>query len=436
MCRTQRLPGIEVAPGKIVTSGPLRPRAATRIGLRSLIRAIRHTSNPESVVPEMFEKIQGLELEHWQQQKSYVFLVDSREAARYLSFQLSHLQFPGKRRQGALKIVESSYKWRSAREWMSIRSNLRLIYETHNYRVGYSCSLETCIQRALESENLELDFLSQSLGQSDFQQFKRISTWMGVYSDWDALIIDIDDFDSDYRKPTIESLLRLASGRPISVITRSKSFAEQLLADLGISEFQSYGMSLDDELSAVVLENQIGGFDDDSDDVASNDLLPSSNSPFSIQPTSYHLRPDILIDKVCLNGVDVYAGKGFDKSAVSTLSLGESEKIEIECRTRVTNWNSEIHIGLVLKEPPADVSFLVDWNSIEQLSSEYGLVRATILAPQLPNRLLGIGLALCSANSPSEYFSLKKILVVTTKSTQAEETVTAQIQSFGVASAV
>jgi hypothetical protein len=194
--------------------------------------------------------------------------------------------------------------------------------------------------------------------------------------------------------------------------------------------------SLNDELSAVVLENQIGGFDDDSDDVASNDLLPSSNPPFSIQPSSYHLRPDIIIDRVCLNGVDVYAGKGFDKRAVSTLSLGESEKIEIECRTRVTNWNSEIHLGLVLNEPPADASFLVDWSSIEQLSLQHGIVRATILTPQLPNRLLGIGLALCHANSPSEYFSLKKLLVVTTKSSQAEGTLTAQIKSFGISNTV
>lgn len=417
--------------------GILRPRAGTRVGLRSLIRAVRHKFHTAGTAPEGFERLPGIELDQWDQSKNHIFVVDSREAARCLSFQLYRRLSKCRVRRKRFLVAEVSYKWRSAREWMTIHSNLRLIYTTHNYNVGYSCPLETCVQKALHSANLTTEVLQHNLGQLDPQHFKQLSMWMGIYSDWDLLILDIDEIDVDSLKHTIETILRIAAGRKISVITRNGSFAYELQTELGEFEVHSYELNSSSEAGSATSEGDPSDtFDDDLDTTVSGDSLPAAYSPTTIFPRTFLVSPVIVVDQLKLNGNALSLLNNAEKPSIPTVVLREGERFNFECQIRIKDWDSNLSVGLVLREPQADAIFMVESSSVEQLASSEATISATLIAPQAPNQTLGIGLALCSKELPSDYFSLKKLLVVSTKSTDMSRTLSSRIEDFRVSRAV
>lgn len=408
----------------------VRPRPSIRITPYSLFLALYRISRNRALELRSFEQITVPRMDPCQESPIHIFLTNSRESARLLSYILSQTACSNGPSGQRYRVLESSYRWRGSREWLSLRSNLKLIFDVNSVIVGYSLGFEACLQKVLEFENLPFGNLSDSLGQHDFQQFKRMCLYLGLLSNWNSIIVDVDEVETDYQAAVFSWIKQYSLDRAIFLITRSNSVAQVLSREFGVEKIQKFEPSVSvDHVASGDSTDELELIDKSSAGEVTPSFLSLESNPFPAVSRLRNPSPSVLVKSCYVSSV---ADGRIITSEVGTAGayvLEAAEVVEVRCEILIENWCDNLQVGLVLRCLPNEPEFVLKTNHSQPLGMS-AVLSARLRMPTSADFVLGVGLALCFIDSPEEHFALRKLFVCRSPFVESMNSLTYQVQEF------
>ena len=305
-----------------------------------------------------------------------------------------------------------------ARESISVRSNLKLVYQFFNYQSKIQKDFGYVLKNIEEVFTIPLDDLRVPLGQFDRSVYQRLVVFIGAQTCAPSVIVDLDEVDALNETSFLELLLSLLDQKSCIFVSRSEKLLDQLKARFDIHSIEQFDSSsldndsfVDSTENPLDLENDLTvGFEEVFDESENSDFPLTKFNPLT---AGSDFLSGLCLDSVRINGVLTSNKFSEINKVVPSYFVKKSDFVSVTCRLNLSD--QPIHSDLILVIKPGSASQL-------ELPIEFDIGRFTLHQDVLINlefslidlnsELLGIGILLRDSISMSTIGKMKKLVLL------------------------
>jgi hypothetical protein len=305
-----------------------------------------------------------------------------------------------------------------AREAISVRSNLKLVYQFYNYQSKMQTDYESVLKKIEEVFTIPLDELRVPLGQFDRSVYQRLVVFIGAQTCAPSVVVDLDEIDALNDTNFLETLFSLLEQKSCIFVSRSEKLLDQLKARFDIYSIEQFDLSsLDNGSFADSTENPLDvekdltvGFEEIFDESEASDLPLSTFNPLTV---GSGFLSGLCLDSVRINGVLTSNKFSEVNKVVPSYIVKKSDFVSVSCRLNLSD--QPIHSDLIFVIKPGSASQLelpIEFDIGRFPLHQDILINLELSLIDLNSELLGIGILLRDSISMSTIGRMKKLVLL------------------------
>ena len=305
-----------------------------------------------------------------------------------------------------------------AREAISVRSNLKLVYQFFNYQSKMQTDYGCVLKKIEEMFTIPLDDLRVPLGQFDRSVYQRLVVFIGAQTCAPSVVVDLDEIDALNDTNFLETLFSLLEQKSCIFVSRSENLLDQLKARFEVDSIEQFSFSILDNESFVDstenpldLENDSAvGLEDVFNESESFDLPLAKFNPLT---AGSGFLSSLCLDSVRINGVLTSNKFSEVNKVVPSYFVKKSDFVSVSCRLNLTD--QPIHSDLVFVIKPGSASQLelpIEFDVRRFPLHQDVLINLEFSLIDLNSELLGIGILLRDSISMSTIGRMKKLVLL------------------------
>ena len=305
-----------------------------------------------------------------------------------------------------------------ARESISVRSNLKLVYQFFNYQSKIKKDFGYVLKNIEELFTIPLDDLRVPLGQFDRSVYQRLVVFIGAQTCAPSVIVDLDEVDALNETSFLELLLSLLDQKSCIFVSRSEKLLDQLKARFDIYSIEQFdsssmdnGSFADSTENPLDLENDFSvGFEEVFDESENSDLPLTKFNPLT---AGSGLLSGLCLDSVRINGILTSNKFSEVNKVVPSCFVKKSDLVSVSCRLNL--FEKPIRSDLILVMKPGSASQLelpIEFDTGRFPLHQDFLINLEFSLIDLNSELLGIGILLRDSISLSTIGKVKKLVLL------------------------